>query len=257
MLTTDNDERVRALIRLDRYFDAYLYIGHYVDSRVLIHADETNSAVAEYQRLQDEREGIQITFALIFIVVALLLLLAAVWIALLFAGRLSGPVSSLVRAAERVRIGDLTSRVPEGPADDEIGSLSRAFNRMISQLAAQRAELITTNSQLDERRRFTEAVLSGVSSGVIGLTAEGRVHLANRAAIQSLGMEPQSLAARPSQSWCRSLRRCSRRPACVRTGLPRRKWRSGTATLHAPCLHELRRSRTNKAFTVSSSRSTT
>lgn len=189
VLTAGNDERVRALIRLDRYFDAYLYVGRYVDSQVLIHADETRSAVAEYQRLESERQGIEITFALIFIVVALLLLLAAVWIALLFAGRLSGPVSALVQAAERASGGDLSSRVLEGPADDEIGSLSRAFNRMTSQLEGQRSQLIAANEQLDERRRFTETVLSGVSSGVIGLTADGRVNLPNRAATQLLEMD--------------------------------------------------------------------
>ena len=186
VVTTDNVERVRALVRLDRFVDTYLYVGRYVDSRVLIHADQTKSAVAEYQRLESEREGLQITFSLIFIVVALLLLLAAVWIALLFASRLVGPVSSLVRAAERVREGDLSARVPEGPVGDEIGSLSRAFNRMTSQLQGQRTELMTANEQLDNRRRFTEAVLSGVSSGVIGLAADGTVNLPNRAAANLL-----------------------------------------------------------------------
>ncbi|MDA1132302.1 MAG: PAS domain-containing sensor histidine kinase [Proteobacteria bacterium] len=186
VVTTDNVERVRALVRLDRFVDTYLFVGRYVDSRVLIHADQTKSAVAEYQRLESEREGLQITFSLIFIVVALLLLLAAVWIALLFASRLVGPVSSLVRAAERVREGDLSARVPEGPVGDEIGSLSRAFNRMTSQLQGQRTELMTANEQLDNRRRFTEAVLSGVSSGVIGVAADGTVNLPNRAAANLL-----------------------------------------------------------------------
>lgn len=186
VITTDNDERVRGLVRLDRFVDTYLYVGRYVDSRVLIHADETKSAVAEYLRLESEREGIQITFALIFIVVALLLLLAAVWIALLFASRLVGPVSTLVQATERVREGDLSARVPEGPANDEIGSLSRAFNRMTNQLDGQRTELMTANEQLDNRRRFTETVLSGVSSGVIGLASDGTINLPNRAAVHLL-----------------------------------------------------------------------
>ncbi len=193
VLTTEDDERVRALVRLDRLVDAYLYVGRFVDSQVLIHADQTRNAVAEYQRLESERSGIQITFALIFIVVALLLLLAAVWVALMFASRLIAPVSTLIQAAERVRQGDLTARVPEGPADDEVASLSRAFNRMTSQLEHQRGELIDANQQLDNRRRFTEAVLSGVSSGVVGLDSEGRVNLQNRAAVQLLGIQPENL----------------------------------------------------------------
>ena len=106
VITTDNGERVRALVRLDHFVDTYLFVGRYVDSRVLIHADETKSAVAEYRRLQSEREGILVTFALIFIVVALFSPLAAVWIALLFASRLVDPDSTLVQAAGRAREGE-------------------------------------------------------------------------------------------------------------------------------------------------------
>ena len=193
VITTDDDERVRALMRLDRLVDSYLYIGRFVDSRVLIHADKTKSAAAEYQRLESERSGIQITFVLIFIVVALLLLLAAVWVALVFSSRLAGPISNLVQAAGRVREGELSVRVPEGRVDNEIGSLSRAFNRMTSQLENQRTELIDANQQLDTRRRFTEAVLSGVSSGVIGLDADGRINLPNRSAVQLLETRTEAL----------------------------------------------------------------
>ena len=193
IITTDNVERVRALVRLDRFVDTYLYVGRFLDSQVLIHADKTKSAAAEYQRLESERGDLQITFALIFIVVALLLLLAAVWTALLFASRLVAPVSSLVRAVERVREGELSARVPEGPEGDEIGSLSRAFNRMTSQLEDQRTELMTANEQLDNRRRFTEAVLSGVSSGVIGISADGIVNLPNRAAAYQLETQAEHL----------------------------------------------------------------
>ena len=193
VLTSNDDERVRALIRLDRWVDTYLYVGRLVDAQVLVHAGQTRSAVAEYQRLESERSEIQITFVLIFIVVALLLLMAAVLVALLFASRLINPVSALVLAAERVRDGDLSARVPEGPADDEVASLSRAFNRMTSQLQSQRSELVDANQQLNRRRRFTEAVLTGVSSGVIGLDADGGINLPNPSAVQLLDVSAESL----------------------------------------------------------------
>ncbi len=77
-------------------------------------------------------------------------------------------------------------RVPEAQTGDELAGLSRAFNRMTGQLAAQRAELMDAYSQIDERRRFTETVLSGVSAGVIGLDAQGRIELPNRAADELL-----------------------------------------------------------------------
>ncbi|HEX3066816.1 MAG TPA: ATP-binding protein, partial [Dongiaceae bacterium] len=135
------------------------------------------------------RSGFQITFALIFVVIALLVLFAAIWFALVSASQLVRPIGQLADAAERVRSGDLSVRVNEGRADDEIGGLSRAFNRMTSQLDSQRSELIEANAQLDERRRFTELVLSGVSAGVIGLDEGGRIELPNRSACELLGVD--------------------------------------------------------------------
>ena len=192
--TTEDETRVRALVRIDRLVDSYLYVGRFVDTTLLLRADNTRNAVAEYERLYSERSDFQVRFALVFILVALLLLLAAVWLALFFASRLIAPVSALVQAAERIRTGDLSARVTEGPADDEVASLSRAFNRMTSQLENQRGELIDANQQLDNRRRFTEAVLSGVSSGVVGLDADGRINLPNRTAVQLLGSSAEVLA---------------------------------------------------------------
>jgi len=194
IVNDDSYDRVRALVRLDHVPNAFLFVGRYVDPKVLGHVARAELAVNEYRRLEGERSGIRINFVLIFAVVALLMLLAAVWFALSFAARLMGPVSSLVGAAEQARGGDLSVRVPEGPADDEIGTLSRAFNRMTTQLLAQRTELVDANQQLDTRRRFTEAVLSGVSAGVIGLDANGRINLPNRSATLLLDTDAEVLA---------------------------------------------------------------
>jgi two-component system, NtrC family, nitrogen regulation sensor histidine kinase NtrY len=113
------------------------------------------------------------------------------------ANQIARPVGWLMQAAERVREGDLAVRVPEIPSDDELASLSRAFNRMTGQLAAQRAELMDAYGQIDARRRFTETVLSGVSAGVIGLDAEGRIELPNRAASTLLGTSLVAATGRP------------------------------------------------------------
>jgi two-component system nitrogen regulation sensor histidine kinase NtrY len=182
ILTSEGDDRVRALVRLNRVAGSFLYVGRLVDHRVLGHMERTLRAVRAYEKLEGERSGLQITFAMIFMMVALLLLLAAVWLGLTLATQLARPISGLIAAAERVRAGDLTARVEEGPSGDELGSLSRAFNRMTNQLDSQRSELVEANRQLDLRRRFTEAVLSGVSAGVIGLDHEGRINLPNRSA---------------------------------------------------------------------------
>jgi len=197
MLTSDTGDRVRALALVDSLAEIYLYVGRYVDPSVLGHVKRVEDAVAAYQQLEGRRSGLQITFALIFGIVALLLLLAAVWVGLSFATRLVQPISHLITAAEKVRQGDLATRVPEGPEGDEFGTLGRAFNRMTSQLQTQQRDLLSANEQLDDRRRFTEAVLSGVSAGVIGLDAGGRVTLPNRSACALLGCRPEDLLGKP------------------------------------------------------------
>ena len=174
-----------------------LMIARPVDPRILDHAARTQQAVAEYERLDQNRSGLQITFALIFALVALLVLSAAVLIGLVIANQIARPVGRLIQATERVRAGDLATRVPEIGSDDEIAGLSRAFNRMTGQLGAQRAELMDAYSQIDDRRRFTEAVLAGVSAGVIGLDDEGGIELPNRAAGELLGLDLLAAIGRP------------------------------------------------------------
>jgi two-component system nitrogen regulation sensor histidine kinase NtrY len=189
IMTDDQDERVRGLVRLDEFSGLYLYVGRFIEPKVLNHRREIQVAAAQYAQLEDQRSGFQITFAVIFILVAMLFLAAAVSVGIHFAVQLADPISGLIAAAERVRAGDLAARVPEGEKDDELASLSRAFNRMTYQIQSQQHELIEANRQLDERRRFTETVLTGVSAGVIGLDPAGRIYLPNRSASLLLGVD--------------------------------------------------------------------
>jgi two-component system nitrogen regulation sensor histidine kinase NtrY len=179
----------RAVVQLDATPPLMLLIERPIDPAILDHVHRTEAAVAEYQRLSKNRAGLEISFALIFATVALLVLSAAVLIGLVIANQIARPIGHLMRAAERVRAGDLTVRVPETATQDEVAGLSRAFNRMTGQLAAQRTELMDAYGQLDERRRFTETVLAGVSAGVIGLDGKGRIELPNRAAAELLGVD--------------------------------------------------------------------
>lgn len=182
IITAETDDRVRALVRLDGYLDGYLYVGRFIDAKVLGELERTRSAALQYNRLEQARASLEINFAILFMLVSMLLLLAAIWFGLLIANRLVAPIGEVVSAAERIRGGDLTARVTERADDDEIATLGRTFNRMTGQLAAQQAELIAANRQLDERRRFTETVLSGVSAGVIGIDPQGLVTLPNPSA---------------------------------------------------------------------------
>lgn len=188
---TADDDKVRALIRLEALPDAYLLVGRFVDSKVIDHMENTQGSVNEYRRLKSQIAQMQIEFFIVYILVALLLLLVAVWYGMYFASRLVGPISNLVDAAERVRAGDFTIRVEAGPENDEVGTLGRAFNRMTSQLETQRQDLVSANLQLDERRRFTETVLGGVSAGVIALDKDKQITLHNRSAASLLLMPPE------------------------------------------------------------------
>jgi len=179
----------QAVIKLDTTPPLMLMVEKPVDPAILDHVNKTQEAVAEYQRLSKNRAGLEISFALIIAVLALLVLSALVGFGLVIANQIARPIGHLIRAAELVRTGDLTVRVPEKPTGDEMAGLSRAFNRMTAQLEAQRSELLDVNNQLDQRRRFTETVLAGVSAGVIGLDARGRIELPNRAASELLQIE--------------------------------------------------------------------
>jgi two-component system nitrogen regulation sensor histidine kinase NtrY len=191
------EDRVRALVQLDDVTDTFLYVGRLVDPRVIAHLDKSRGAARSYEQLEGQRSGLQITFAAVFLVVALLILLAAIWLALIFANRLVRPVSNLVQAADRIGAGDLGARVPESTSGDEIASLSEAFNRMTSQLESQRGALLDANLELEERGRFMELVLSGVSAGVIGLDRNGRINLPNRSASELLDVDLEQSIGRP------------------------------------------------------------
>ncbi len=193
ILFARNSDLVRALVKLRGPGDAFLYVGRTVDPRVIAHVEENRRAVAEYEQAEGERSFIQITFVMTFMVVALLLLLAAIWLGLAFANRLVTPIGSLISAADQVRGGTFNVKIPEPRDDDEIGSLIRSFNRMTQQLDVQRGKLVEANRQLDLRRRFTEAVLAGVTSGVVGLDADGKVTLPNHSATVLLDVDPETI----------------------------------------------------------------
>ena len=187
MLHSPSGDRVRALVAIDSVEGIYLYAGRVIDDGVLTAIRNNEGAVSLYRQLEGDRSQWQITVGLIFAALALLLLMAAIWVAIISATNLVKPILRLVEAAQRLGGGDLATRVKTGKRDDELGELSRTFNTMALRLQTQQVELVATNQQLDDRRRFTELVLSGVSAGVIGLNEKGEIELPNRSASELLG----------------------------------------------------------------------
>lgn len=190
----EEDNRLRALVKLNGFVDTYLFVGRLVDGQVLEHMETVEKAVAEYTALDGRRSQVQMSMTLLFMAVSFLLLLAAIWAGFFLAEGMTQPIAALIRGAKKVRKGDLSVRIPETGHEDEMDVLARAFNRMTHQIQSQRDELVSTNRILDERRRFTEAVLAGASSGVVGLDAEGRITLANARAAQLLDYHFETLS---------------------------------------------------------------
>ncbi len=187
----------RALIALEGYVDRFLYVSREVDGEILSLLDETQETVNLYQQLESERGRLLFEFGLLYLGFALILILAAIWIGLWFAERLSRPVGRLAGAAQRVGGGDLDVQVPEEEGEDEIAMLGRVFNQMTRQLRGQRDALIETHRETEARRRQFDSVLSSVTAGVLGLDAEGRIDFVNRSACRLLGLDEQDDHSRP------------------------------------------------------------
>ncbi|MDH3262594.1 MAG: PAS domain-containing sensor histidine kinase [Paracoccaceae bacterium] len=187
----------RALVALEGYVDRFLYVSRSVDGEILSLLDETKETVNLYQQLESERGQLLFEFGLLYLGFALILILAAIWIGLWFAERLSRPVGRLAGAAQRVGGGDLDVQVPEEEGEDEIAMLGRVFNQMTRQLRGQRDALIETHRETEARRRQFDSVLSSVTAGVMGLDAEGRIDFVNRSACRLVGLDEQADHGRP------------------------------------------------------------
>lgn len=183
VVTSENSDRVRALIKIDDLTNTYLYIGKFVDPSVLHHVIETKSAIAQYNRLDAQRSGLQITFIVFFSVVALLLLFVAIWAGLTVANLFVRPIGRLIVAADSVSKGQFNITVPsEGSLNNELGALTQSFNHMILQLDSQRRDLVSASVQIDHRRQFMETILARISAGVVSIDDQLAITLVNRRA---------------------------------------------------------------------------
>lgn len=190
---------VRGLIKLANFPDAYLMVYRIINPSVQKQLRDAQEAKKEYDRLMSQRLGVQLTFGMMFALVGFILLLAAIWVGLWFSDKVVAPVVRLLDAARRVSGGELDAKVTvvEGPKD--LQTLSNTFNLMTDHLKQQRDDLVTASDAIDARRRFTEAMLAGVSAGVIGIDPSGRVSLVNRSGLLLLGRSESELIGQPAE----------------------------------------------------------
>jgi two-component system, NtrC family, nitrogen regulation sensor histidine kinase NtrY len=184
---------VGAIKSLESMPDTYLYVFQRANPDVLERINTTKANVQEYRMLEQRRAGVQISSALMYVTIALTFLLSAIWIAIWFAGRLVAPIRQLMDAARQVSRGDLAAKVDVRPGDGDLALLGSTFNTMTFELKSQRDELVGANLKLEERRSFIEAVLSGVTAGVVGIDSDGIVTLVNRSAETLLAKKEAAL----------------------------------------------------------------
>ena len=188
----ENSNKLRAFIKLSQFVDAYLLITRFVDERVLNAIESTSIAASDYQTIELKTLDIKISFIVIFILITIILLLSSLIIGLSIANRLLNPITLLIKGAEEVGGGNLDYKIPKSILSkiniNEIKALAVSFNLMISDLKSNRVDLEYANDQLDKRRKFSESVLSGVYSGVIGLNKNLEINLPNITASNLLGI---------------------------------------------------------------------
>ncbi len=141
ILHDEGNYRVRALVRLDNFLDAYLLVGRLVDPSIINYVELTKGAANQYRASKKNISKLQVKFLIVFIIMSLLLLLVVMLGALSFAVNLVTPVKDLLFATRKVKEGDLSVRVNEDNKKDEITALGIAFNKMAEQLEQQRIEL--------------------------------------------------------------------------------------------------------------------
>lgn len=182
VIVTRRSDRIEAATRVPGRKNAYLYASREANSLGLQQFERANAVLADYNALFERSQLLQLQFNGALYLGSLLLLALAVVGAIVVADRIVRPLGTLVGAARTAAGGDLSVRVTPSTRNDEITVLTLAFNRMTEQLQGQTGALVSVNEQLEARRTFIEAVLSGVSSAVMSVDAKRHILLANAAA---------------------------------------------------------------------------
>ena len=191
---------------LKAYDDTYLFVARPIDPRVIDYLQKTQASIDEFRMLEERRFGVQVAFALMYVVIALIVLLSAVWIGLAFANPLVAPIRRLIGAADLVASGNLYVQVPVRRAEGDLAHLGESFNKMTQELRSQRDDLIGA----PRPDRPAPPLHRGGAGGRLGRRhrprrAAGRITILNRSAeaLARHRREPRRSASR-SPRWCPS-----------------------------------------------------
>ena len=143
-ITDARTNRTSALVKMNNFIDTYLYIVKFMDPKLINYLKQTGEAVSFYYSVQENKTGIKITFAVIYLLIVSLLLFLSIIISINFASRLTSPIVNLISASEKISSGDLNSKVPLIETDKEFQKLNENFNSMIDKLNIQQEKLLSS-----------------------------------------------------------------------------------------------------------------
>ena len=181
-IVRDDGRSFVALRAVAAFPDVFLYVARPVDPFTLEFPQQAANLIAVYNGFESHRRNVLFAFAALFGLLSLVMLLAAMFWGLNFANRLVAPIRRLIAATDQVSAGNLYVRVPIDARDGDLSHLGETFNKMTTELRQQQNSLIAASRLMDERRAFTEAVLSGAPVAVVGVDDKGDVTVLNPSA---------------------------------------------------------------------------
>ncbi len=184
-----NTNLIGAVFKMQDIPNAYLYTVIAIPKAVIEALRDTEFNSADYNALEQNRLPFQLAFAILYLGVCLIVLLCAIWMGISVATRIVTPIRRLMYAAKEVSDGNLDIKVDTNQSEGDLQFLSQTFNVMLADLKTQQSDLVDAKELMDQRARFIEAVLSGVSAAVIGLDANGKITIANKYALPILGFD--------------------------------------------------------------------
>ncbi|MEQ9115905.1 MAG: ATP-binding protein [Rickettsiales bacterium] len=193
VILDNNPNKIRSVVALSSLPSTYLVVGKLIDSNVLNHIAESQGAASKYRAIKDRLNSLQIKFSLIFLAVSLLILVIALWFGITFSSKITKPIQRLLEATEKIKEGKFSFRVKEGKNNDELSYLAKAFNLMTKHIAGQQEKLVDAYNKIEDKHKFSQTVLSGVSAGIIALSSDKKIILINDSALKMLQLKSKDV----------------------------------------------------------------
>ncbi len=153
--------------------------------------------LSDFAGLRPSAQLIKISYIILMIVIALLIVFAATWLGFYVSKKILGPLGQLSEAIKEVAHGNYQVQL-DVASDDETGRLLEAFNRMARDLRLNQEEtrnieqmLRSSNIELERKRSYIEVVLGSIKTGVISLGPDLSLKSINKSAERLLGVSPE------------------------------------------------------------------